>query len=584
MADRGQIEEIKQKLDIVEVVRKYVPTLKKSGANHFGLCPFHNEKTPSFSVNQDLQIFKCFGCGEGGDVIKFIQKIEGLDFPQALERTAKLAGVVLKSDVYDDKKYKKIYEKKQKILQANKLSAKYFSYILNDHKKGKRARLYCKKRGLSRGVLKRYSIGYAPDGFNNLKNFLLKKGFEVNDLVSFGLLVKKNGKIYDKFRDRLMFPIFNVQGEVIGFSGRIINKSDFGPKYLNSPETLVYKKKNTLYGLYQAKEAIRKLDFVILVEGNIDILSSSRIGYSNIVCPLGTALTLEQCRLISRYTKNVYIAFDSDEAGKKAFIRSLDLLDQMEINVKVLDLHGFQDVDELITNKPELFEKILNKPLNVFDFLIKINKDNFDLSNVKQKIEFVKELQSFIDSIHNDVEREEYLKKIAIITELDLKQVKDIILRSNRKIHQKSSDHDVNHTQNIIDKKVSDKQKKKFLGAYFLQVKPDLKEFRHLDFIFKKWFLDILDNLDNIDKGFLSKLDRAQREMVEELLLYKLDLEDEYLSHSVNAVYSYLLAKKIKLKINQLKKKIKKSEYEDKDSDKYLKQVRELVKILNNLK
>ncbi len=584
MADRGQIEEIKSKLDIVQVVSKYVPTLKKRGTNYFGLCPFHNEKTPSFAVNEELQIFKCFGCGEGGDVIKFLQKIEGLDFPSALERSAHMAGIELKKDVYKDKKYQKLYEKRKKLLSANKFAIDYFHYLLLEHKIGEVARRYAKKRKIPIKILKEYKIGYAPDGFDNLKKFLVKKGFSLKELVDFGLLVNKNGHIYDKFRDRLMFPIFNIQGDVIGFSGRILNKNALGPKYLNSPETLIYQKKKNLYGLYQAKEEIRKKDFVILVEGNIDILSSAKIDFKNIVCPLGTALTLEQCQLISRYTKNVYLAFDSDEAGKKAIVRSLALLDQLSINVKVLNLHGFQDVDELIRNNENLWSDVVKNPIEVFDYLINTFKQSYDLGNIKDKLRFIDNLKMFINSLHDKTEIEEYIKKIAIITQLD---IQDIKMRFFDDTKVEDTNFLVRNLQDVKDvsfKKVSDKGKKKFLASFLIQSKEDLNNWEFLHFIYSKWFLKILKEIKINGKKNIQSLDKNKQTLFEELFLYDIGDDFEFSKRIALNVYKFLAEKNLLRKIDKTKKLIEKLEYEGSDASNQLLQVQELIKVLKKLK
>jgi DNA primase len=348
MSDRTQIEEIKSKLDIVSVISQYVPSLKRAGRNYFGLCPFHKEKTASFSVNPELGLFKCFGCQEAGDVIKFIERIEGLEFPKALELAAKKAGVILKTtsnprDIEADKM-------KKELLRANSLTCEFFNYLLLKHESGEPCRDYAQRRKLPKNILEKFKIGYAPSGYENLKHFLIKKGFKENDLVDWGLLVSKNGRVYDKFRKRFMFPIISHQGDVIGFSGRLIDPEDKGPKYLNSPETLVYKKSNTLFGLFQAKESIRKEGFAILVEGNVDILSSHKAGISNIVAPLGTALTNEQVKLLKRYCDTVYFALDTDSAGQKALIKDLGMVDDAGISAFILDIGKYKDVDELITS------------------------------------------------------------------------------------------------------------------------------------------------------------------------------------------------------------------------------------------
>lgn len=410
MSDRSQIDEIKDRLDIVSVVQEYVPSLKKSGRNFFAPCPFHQEKTPSFSVNSELGLFKCFGCGEGGDAIKFLEKIEGLDFAHALELAAKRAGVELKK--FSNPQLKKQRQEKDRILEVNTLVAKYFNYLLTDHKLGRIAREYVNQRKLTKTGVVTYRLGFAPVGFENLKKFLTKRGFTETELVKWGLLASKNGRNYDKFRNRLMFPIMDHQGDVVGFSGRSIDPEDKGPKYLNSPETPVYNKSKLLYGLFQAKESIRKQDFAVIVEGNIDIVSSYQAGVKNIVAPLGTALTEDQLKLLKRYCTKIYLAFDSDSAGQKALLKSLELAEKVGLQTFAVDIGKYHDVDDLIKAGEDWVQVVASaKP--VVDFLIKALAANYDLEDSKQKATYVKQVLSYIAKIDNDIEKADYLEKLS---------------------------------------------------------------------------------------------------------------------------------------------------------------------------
>lgn len=417
MADRDQIQQVKDRLDILSVIQTYVPNLKKSGQNYFGLCPFHSESSPSFSVNSALGLFKCFGCGEGGDVIAFLQKIEGLDFPHALELAAKKAGVVLQN--YSSPEQIKRNKTKQRLLEANKLACEYFSYMLLKHKSGEHARNYVAQRKLTKKVVDRFKIGYAPSGFNNLKNFLLKKGYKQDELVRWGLLAQKDSRSYDKFRDRLMFPIFDHQGDVVGFSGRLIEKEAKGPKYLNSPETPVYKKSEILFGLYQAKEAMRKHDKVVIVEGNVDPLSSHRVGIEYIVAPMGTALTIEQLKLLKRYTKNILLAFDTDNAGQKAFMRSLELAQEVGVEVKALDLGKYKDVDELIVAGGN-WESVIEQAKLVIDYLIDLWSKAYDLDSPTEVTKFTDQSLELVKQIDNNITRELYLERVSLMVKLDV--------------------------------------------------------------------------------------------------------------------------------------------------------------------
>lgn len=469
MDQQDQIKEIKERNDIVAVISEYVPSLKRSGRNFFGLCPFHNEKTPSFSVNPEIGVYKCFGCGESGDVISFIQKIENYDFVTALEQLAKRVGITLiKKYSAQDSKLQKL---KQRIVEANTLAAKFYNYILLSHPSGQAGRDYCKQRQIRLEEIKDFNLGYAPKGFHNLEQFLLKKGFTRNELIDWGLLVNKNAKIYDKFRARLMFPIFNHQGEVVGFSGRIIDKNDLGPKYLNSPETPVYKKSHILYGLYQAKEAIRKSNFCILVEGNIDIISSHKAGIKNIVAPLGTALTLDQLTLLKRYTPQIYFALDSDSAGEKALLRGIEMTEQLDIKTRVLSIGNYQDVDELIRNG-ENWPSLVKSPQTVLDHLLERFVKDFDLSSAEGKSAFADKILLYIAKLSKNIEVVHYLQKVASLLKIELSVLEKELQRiKSGKTTQKLAQLDQQQ-----QKKYSQLNQQKYLLATLYQHKDFIKQ------------------------------------------------------------------------------------------------------------
>lgn len=426
MDSKDQIEEIKNKLDIVNVVQAYVPSLKRSGRNFFGLCPFHKEKSPSFSVNPEIGIFKCFGCSEGGDVIKFLEKIEGLDFPKALELAAQKAGVTLKRNYSPEQQKHK--EEKERIFEANHLAAEYYHFLLQKHASGKRGKDYANKRKLTDDQIDKFLIGYAPEGYQNLKSFLVnKKNFNERELVRWGLLAEKNGKIYDKFRDRLMFTIFDHQGNVVGFSGRAISNESI-PKYLNSPETPVYRKSMTLFGLYQAKDAIRHEGFAVIVEGNIDLLSSHEAGVQNIVAPLGTALTLEQLRLLKRYCEKVYFALDTDAAGQKALERSLPLIEAVGMQASVLDIGEYKDVDELIIQGGD-WESVVTNPQEVVPYFMKAWRNSYDFDKSSEKSEYTKKVLSLIANLSDRLMQTDYIRELSQITGFDDKTITDELRR-----------------------------------------------------------------------------------------------------------------------------------------------------------
>jgi DNA primase len=358
MGNNQDIQEVKTRADIVTVISRYV-TLKQAGRNFQGLCPFHSEKTPSFSVNPSLGIFKCFGCGEHGDVIEFVKKIEHLEFPQALEKLAGEVGVQLHTQ--DDPALKFA----SKLREMNKITADFYHYILLKHPNGKTANDYTfNKRKFDEETVSTYQIGYAPKTRDLLQQYLKKKGYTQDEIIDSGLV---NDKGYDKYSDRLMFPIFDTAGHIVGFSGRVIQKDDERPKYLNSAESVLYKKRFLLYGLFQAKDAISKQNLAIICEGQPDTISSHQAGVKHIVAPLGTSLTDTQLLLVSRYTKNIAFCFNTDTAGQKSLFRSAQIALAQDLTVLVVTLPAdVKDIDELIQKRPDEWKDRAAHPQEFF--------------------------------------------------------------------------------------------------------------------------------------------------------------------------------------------------------------------------
>lgn len=423
------IELVKSRLDIVQVLSSYIE-LKLAGSNYKALCPFHQEKSPSFMVNPQIQIYKCFGCGKSGDVLSFIQEMEHLDFPGALQQAAEKAGVELSGTAM--KKDKKVEEEKKRLIQANTLTTQFYHYLLTTHKIGKPGRDYAQRRLIGSKEMQTFMFGYAPSGKDNLKKFLLKKGFDLQQLVRWGLLVERNGEIIDKFRNRLLQPIRNIKGDVVGFSGRYIGTSKDVPKYLNSPETLVYKKNEMLYGLFEAKEAIRKHKKLIVVEGNIDIVSSHRAGIEYIVAPLGTAFTPAQARLIKRMVDEVYFAFDSDVAGQNALLRSLKILEDEAITHKVIDITGYQDADEMICKNMSEWLKRVEEPNNTVEYLIKKFELGLDLGKPDDLNIYKKRIIPVLQSLKDEVQKAYFTKLIASILGISQDILAEMIQSSPR--------------------------------------------------------------------------------------------------------------------------------------------------------
>ncbi len=399
------IDELVDRNDIVDVVSGYVRLSKRSGANQFGLCPFHSEKTPSFSVNQEKQIYHCFGCGKGGSVINFIMEIENLGYRDAVAFLARRAGMAMPQEQEDAES-----RKRARMLALNKDAARFFYEQLSSPG-GSRARDYMARRRISPATAKNFGLGFAPDTWDSLEKAMRQKGYSDFELADAGLVRRgKNGGFYDTFRDRLMFPVIDVRGSVIGFSGRILGDGE--PKYMNSPETLVFNKSRNLFALNLAKKS--KSGYILLSEGNIDVVSLHQAGFDSAVASLGTSLTPEQARLLSRYTDQVIIAYDNDGAGIKASQRAIGILEKLDVKVKVLRLEGAKDPDEFIKARgPEAFRKLLEGSESQADYRLRNVMQKYDLTQDEQKVEFLKEASDLVAHIPGDVERQVYAMRVA---------------------------------------------------------------------------------------------------------------------------------------------------------------------------
>ena len=397
------IQEIVEKNDIVDYISQSV-RLKRSGSTFKGLCPFHKEKTPSFSVSADKQLFYCFGCGKGGTVINYVMLSENLDFVEAVKLLAERCGMELPED--DRRVSEGNLRKKQTAYKINSISGRFFYERLFD-KCGTAAREYMEKRQLAPQTVNRFGLGYAPDG-NVLLKFLREKGFSDDDIVSSGVVGKsENGDIYDRFRNRLMFPIIDVRKNIIGFGGRVMDDSK--PKYLNSPETVAFNKSYNLFGLNFAKNS--KEEYLLLVEGYMDVIQLHQHGINTAVATLGTALTPEQARIIKRVKSEVVISYDSDEAGQKATQRAIELLDGEGLRVRVLTMSGSKDPDEYIkANGAGAFRKLIEDSQEQIEYKIKRLKARFNLEDISQKAQYVTEAAKEFSTIKSPVECELYVK------------------------------------------------------------------------------------------------------------------------------------------------------------------------------
>ena len=401
------IEEIKNSNDIVDVVSQYV-TLKRSGRNFFGLCPFHKEKSPSFSVSPDKQIFHCFGCGVGGNVIHFVSKIENIDFRETIELLANRANITLPTldNSYQDNKRAIL---KSKVYKINEIAAKFYHENLYKPT-SKEAQNYIKKRRLDNRTLKSFLIGYSGT-FDELYRVLKSNGFTEEEILASSLVNKaENGRFIDRFRRRLMIPIQDTTGRFIAFGGRVLDNSK--PKYINSPENIVYSKGRNLFGLNIAKKGDTKK--LIIVEGYMDAISLYQRGITNVVASLGTALTEQQGRLLRKNSEQVIIGYDADGAGQAATLRGLEILQNMGCDIRVLQIYGAKDPDEFVIKYgPERFQKCVDNAISLVEFKVKILKQNLNIENVNDKIKFLNEVAKILAKVDNNMEKEIYIDKIS---------------------------------------------------------------------------------------------------------------------------------------------------------------------------
>ena len=433
------IEEIKSRCDIVDIISDYMH-LEKSGSNYTGLCPFHSEKTGSFMVSKSKQIYKCFGCNAGGDVISFVMRWENVDFMEAVKILARKCGITLDRNISEEEK-KKIQEI-NKFREIHTEAARfYFANLLRTKNPGYE---YLRKRGLSDKIIKKFGLGYSPNSWNSLMNYLLSKGYDKTDLVKCGLVTHKteSNKYFDRFRNRVMFPIFNYNGKVIGFGGRVLD--DSLPKYLNSPETLVFNKRMNLYGLNISKKGIKD-DTLILVEGYMDLISLYQNNIENVVATLGTALTIEQAKLIRRYAKNVIISYDSDQAGQNATLRAIDILLKADIKVKILNLKDCKDPDDFIKKYGfDGYKKAIEESDYYIKFKIDLLKNKYNLKNDTQKMNFVEESTLMLKKLKSPIEKDLYAKYLSDLTNISVDSIRASIgIKVSRNYNNKNN---VKHT------------------------------------------------------------------------------------------------------------------------------------------
>lgn len=400
---QDKIDEIKSVADIVSVIGDYVE-LKRAGSNYVGLCPFHNEKTPSFSVSPSKGIFHCFGCGVGGDVISFIMQKEGLSYPEAIKFLADKLGILVETNEVNKEKY----EHRKKLFEINN-EAKLFYYknlLINDIPKD-----YIKKRNLNNNLINKFIIGYA-DGKNSLYRHLLQKGYQKDDIIEVGLINQdEKGNVYDKFRNRLMFPIIDIRGNVIGFGGRAL--ADSRAKYMNSPQSLAYDKSKNVYGVFNLKNST-KVGKIILVEGYMDVISLTNYGFDYAIASLGTSLTHDQAKLIKRYCKNIYICYDGDSAGQNATSRAIEIFKEHDISPNIIVIPDNMDPDDYIKQYGnESFDRLIDNAVDSVIYEYKKILQKYDINDVKEKIQLIDDLTTLLSKLDREVIRDEYIKRFS---------------------------------------------------------------------------------------------------------------------------------------------------------------------------
>jgi DNA primase len=479
------VEEIKKRIDIVDFIGSFI-NLKKTGRNFKAICPFHQEKTPSFIVSPERQIWHCFGaCNEGGDVIKFLMKWENITFVEALSELAKKTGVTLKQVNLEDA----VWKKKQRIFSLNQLAASFFHYLLMKKEIAKKTREYLKKREINEKIIEKFFLGYAPSSWDSLLRYLIKKGFTYDEISQSGLVITSGKRAYDRFRARLIFPIFDARGQIIGFSGRIIEEENKDEaKYVNTPETLLYHKRESLYGIQLAKDAIKKENQAILVEGEFDMITPYSNGIENIVATKGAAVTREQLMLLKRFTNRLILSLDADLAGLEAMKKAIAEAEGFDIELNVVVLDFAKDPDEAVRKDLPQFKKLLKKPQPIYDFIIDLSKRKHEEDSAFAKKQIIEEVAPIIDGISNPIIRDFYVKKLSGLVDLSKKAIEQYFYQ--RRVEEK---------QKKIYKKIISTEKKvlrevvleKFLLSYIFQEKD------------KKIFLDKITNFLSEDDFYI---------------------------------------------------------------------------------
>ncbi|MBC8274157.1 MAG: DNA primase [Chloroflexi bacterium] len=530
------IDDVKQRLDIVQVVSEYT-NLQKSGRSYKALCPFHSEKTPSFFVFPERQSWHCFGaCGTGGDIFSFIMKKEGVDFTQALHLLANKAGVSLVALTTPEKQTQN--KERERLFEINEAAAEYYHHLLLNTSVGEIARNYVAKRGLSPETIKSFQLGFAPDGWETIKQYLKGKGYEEADLLAAGLLVERDDKnSYDRFRSRLIFPIRNIQGKAIGFGGRALD--DSLPKYLNSPQTPVFDKSSSLYGIDHAKIAARQKDQAVIVEGYMDVLTAHQHGYDNVVASMGTSMTDKQLAILKNLTKNLILALDADTAGEEAISRSGEMIDKMlpvppsfygwvkyedahNAEVKILVLPQNKDPDDIIKEDDSQWQKLIIDAKPMIGFILETVIAKVDLASARDKSLAVEKLLPLLFEMHDPLRQAHYVERLAKLLKIDERILVDTLRRFSIIERKRKTTKNMKAYTPIVPAIISSSPLEQYCLALLLQypelkaesagLSPDYFESSENKVLFVKWKQsDDLASLEN-------RLDSALQEYLQSLM------------------------------------------------------------------
>lgn len=449
------LELIKQKINIVDLVQEYLP-LKKAGVNFKAPCPFHQEKTPSFVVSPERGIWHCFGCGKGGDHFKFLMEKEGIDFAEALEILAKRAGITLQRRKTQEK------DKRQRLFEANQKAAQFYHYLLTEHPLGKKALEYLHNRGLTLETIKEFNLGYAPNSWESLSEFLRKRGFTTSELTESGLCVPSKKSCYDRFRGRIMFPLVDLKKQVIGFSGRILEKGE--PKYINTPQTSIFDKSSFLFGFNLSKSEVRVKNSLILTEGEMDMILSYQAGIKNVVASKGTALTASQVELIKRHTDTIFLCFDMDLAGDAASRRGIEMADAAGLNIKVIQIPEGKDPAELVLKDIKAWEKSVESAEPIYDYYLHSVSLRFNLKTAEGKKNVAAEVMPIFSKITDSFAREHYIQKLSALIAVP----EEMIRREIKKQSLNSSTHTPTFKKVETEPKMNARTRRELLEEYLL--------------------------------------------------------------------------------------------------------------------